>query len=107
VVFLNTLEYWTGENPLAYLEDSITTQMVETPDHTYRVTSGEGRILIEELNGDDILNSAEFHCDPIAGNWTMEHDGRTTTIAEILPGDPERVRIYSPDGLWQDVTLEN
>jgi len=95
---LNTIEFWTGSNPVAFSSDKETTKEVSTNGKTYNVIMGNNRIIITQTSGADIGRSVTLHLDPETHSWKLNDGSTTTTLATFCKSPENKVRLYYPDG---------
>lgn len=95
VLVLNSIEFWSGSNPLA-----ANTRHIVGEKGEYLVTSDE--------NGYKITNEAaqvtvEFQFDKTDHSWSVISNGESHKILTYI--DKDNVRMYLPEGKVQDVEL--
>lgn len=97
---LNTIEFWTGDNPIA-------SNVGKTQD----VMGSDGRMYaVKNLkNGyeikDDKGETVNFTFDKSTKTWSFEKDGETVKLLRLK--DKNTAQIYLQDGRTMDVTLDN
>ena len=95
---LNSIEFWTGENPVL---DVVEVQKIEGKDGLYTVeTSKEGHKITQEGTGETVY----FHFNEVEKSWSIKADGIETTLMKII--DNQHVLMYLPDGSEMPVTLD-
>ncbi len=103
-VLLNTIEHWTGENPLAFENSFDTIKTIQTDEGLYTVTMGNYRIQIAELENQEVVYSQTFEYDINNQVWTFNDNGTENNIAFI---EDDHVLLILPDGDTQIIPLEN
>ena len=88
ILVLNSIEFWSGSNPVA---DAGTVKTIETKKDGYHIQK-EG----EEKAVDLVFNEADQ-------SWNVEADGESTKLLKFT-GDDEVV-MYLPDGKEMNVEL--
>jgi hypothetical protein len=99
-VILNSIEFWSGENPM---DASNEVKAIETEN---------GRFLVRRTaDGYDLTNERQgvttaLHFDEAGQTWSIETpDGERIPFMSFI--DAGNVRIYLPDGTTQDVELSD
>jgi len=103
-VVLNTIEHWTGDNPLAFESTEDVIKTIETQNGLYTVTVGNQRIKIDEIVNEAIANTLIFELNEIEQSWSIIENGHTSDIAQI---DNDVLKLYLPDGEIQEIELVN
>ncbi len=81
-LIINTIEFWTGSNPLAMNEGDVEQQMVKGKDgNDYLITATKNKFEIKGIQTNDV---AELVYNPVAMSWTAIADGEATTLMEGL-----------------------
>lgn len=95
-VVLNTLEFWTGSNPLAMKEGESETQLVELRGKKYLVTASKNQFAIREVgkDGDPVL----LQFEPSEAAWYLRANGHSIKISEAEDLAAGEVRLFHPDG---------
>ncbi|MCL2650639.1 MAG: DUF3332 domain-containing protein [Candidatus Azobacteroides sp.] len=96
-VILNTIEFWTGENPVAGTE----IKTVVGTDGLYTVeTSREGHKITKQKTGETVF----FHFDEAKKTWSIEANGTATPLMTVV--DDQHVIMHLPNGSDMPVTLD-
>ena len=97
ILVLNSIEFWSGSNPVA---DAGTVKTIETKDGTYAIETQKDGYHIqkegEEKAVDLVFNEADK-------SWSVEANGESTKLLKFT-GDDEVV-MYLPDGKEMNVEL--
>lgn len=104
-VILNTLEFWTGSNPLAMKEGQSETQLVQHKGKSYQITATKNQFVIAELGADKITDQVILQYIPEESAWYLTSKGKTMKISEIADTDNAQVRLFHPDGKSIEVPL--
>ena len=81
-IIINTIEFWTGSNPLAMNEGDVEQQLVTGKDgKDYLITATKNKFEIKDLETEEI---GELIYNPTAMSWTATENGNSTTIIEGL-----------------------
>lgn len=100
LLVLNTIEFWTGSNPLA-ANVGKTESIMGSDGKLYAVTTLKDGYEIKDADG----NVMNFTYNEKDNTWLVEKDGATTVLLKMKGNDT--AQIYLPDGKTMDVTLDN
>lgn len=75
-IVLNTIEFWSGDNPLAMKNGEKETQIVQSGDDSYKVTAEKNKIHVEKLTGENSGEEGEFIWNEESENWTWIGEGQ-------------------------------
>ncbi len=96
--FLNTIEFWTGSNPMAMKAGEKDVKIVKSGDKQYEVTKSADRIDIRETVGPDAGKAISLQFDRVESAWYL-NDGLTTTkIAQFDLKNNQLVSLFHPNG---------
>ena len=87
-VILNSIEFWTGENPAAS-----ETKQIETDHGIFIVTTDAGGHKIQKKGSDEII---VFHFNAEENSWSLETEGQSLPLVQFT-GD-RQARVYLADG---------
>jgi len=95
-VGLNTIEFWTGKNPVAFTGPDKLEKVVVSHGKTYRVTMGNNAITVDRLDGASAGRDFSIRYDAATKTFLMaDGQGVTTKVASI---DQAMLTLYAPDG---------
>ncbi|MGA3051582.1 MAG: DUF3332 domain-containing protein [Chitinispirillaceae bacterium] len=95
-VGLNTIEFWTGKNPVAFTGPDKLEKVVVSHGKTYRVTMGNNAITVDRLDGSSAGREFALQYDPAKKSFFMNDcNGLSSKVASI---DQSLLTLYSPDG---------
>lgn len=97
-LILNTLEFWTGSNPLAMGPGESETQIAEFEGQKVKITATQNRFDITYLNGEKKGEVVALVYNPETSSWYTVKGDKTTKVAEMLPGNQKQMVIFHPDG---------
>ena len=100
LLVLNTIEFWTGSNPLA-ANVGKTESIMGSDGKLYAVTTLKDGYEIKDADG----NVMNFTYNEKDNTWSVENDGATTVLLKMKGNDT--AQIYLPDGKTMDVMLDN
>ena len=95
VVILNTIEFWTGSNPLAMAPGEENIRFAEADGKKYQISTTQNRIEIKELEGPDAGKTLELLYDSNSSSWYM-NDGENSIKIATMQGD--KLNLIYPDG---------
>ena len=96
-VVLNSIEFWTGSNPVAMNEGDIDVQVVEKDGNSYQITATKNKYHIIQLKGTNEGAEAEFLFNPEEEAWYLNMNGKSTKLAD-MDSDKELIELFLPDG---------
>lgn len=76
---LNTIEYWTGSNPLAMDEGAVEKQLVEVDGQLMEMTATKGKIAVRSITGEKVEGELFFSEDDAV--WYLNREGVRTPFA--------------------------
>ena len=82
-VFLNTVEFWTGNNPMAMKDGIKETKQVAIEGNEYEITMSKNRIDIIQKSGNDIGKTTTMVYVESAHAWYMKFPDGMKKIAQI------------------------
>lgn len=99
LLIFNTIEFWTGKNPVAMNENEKETQYVSTDGSVYRITATQNRFDIVKISGDQTQGeTASLWFDEQAGKWYISQDGgESLLIAEEQGENNSLLTLVYPD----------
>lgn len=108
-VVLNTIQFWTGTNPLAMNDTQKETKIVEANGQKYEITATKNRFHVEQITATADRNVVDFTYNSADQSWSMTKDNVTTKIVDFntnkLTGQ-EEVKMYLPDGSTQTYSTD-
>lgn len=79
-IILNTIEFFTGSNPLAMKNIDENNSLVNYKEHNYKISHMENGFTIEVIDG--IYKGQFFEVSKINKEWVMKNNGKEV----LLPG---------------------
>ncbi len=104
LVALNTVEFWTGQNPLAMNDSERIEQVISMGGQDYRVVASRGRWDVELLTGEKAgMKRALVFADDA---WYVEGENFSIRIITHDKTDPMKIVMHMPDGSfdYQDLS---
>lgn len=81
-VVLNSIEFWTGQNPLAMNDGESDTKIVQQGNDIYQITAGRNKLHVEKIGGEDAGESGAFIYNDADEVWTFTSDGEVFRLTE-------------------------
>jgi hypothetical protein len=95
---LNTIEFWTGSNPVALTADKETRKEITADGKSYKVRMGNDRMMITQTSGIGKGKSVELYLDRESMSWKLSDGTKSITLASFSPAPENKVSLYYPDG---------
>ncbi len=95
-VFLNTIEFWTGSNPLAMSDTDREVQIVTNEkNEKFEITATQNRFDVKQLEGEyeGVVQTYVYNTDESA--WYKQEGEKLTKISQK---EDDVVSFFSPDG---------
>ncbi|HLU69537.1 MAG TPA: DUF3332 domain-containing protein [Fibrobacteria bacterium] len=99
ILILNTVEFWTGSNPLALKEGETETRVVTVEGKDYELTATQNRMEIKPLT--EAEGALQLSYDPAQQAWFAE-SGETRRLVAREAGDV--LTVYHADGQREVLT---
>ncbi|PKQ64396.1 hypothetical protein BZG02_06165 [Labilibaculum filiforme] len=103
-VVLNTIEFWTGDNPVSMGENDKDVQIVKKDGNKYRITATQNKFHIEQLQGSNKGDTAELIFDPANKTWSLKDGNKDLQKLVNLNEEANLIQVYKPNG--QIVTFD-
>lgn len=103
-VVLNSIEFWTGSNPVTMSEGDTDVQLVEKNGNKYQITATKNKFHIIQLEGNTPGEEAEFIFNPEEEAWYLSTDGRLKKLTDS-DSDKELIEVFLPGG--KSVTFDS
>ncbi|MDH6315035.1 hypothetical protein M2459_000978 [Parabacteroides sp. PF5-5] len=97
ILVINSIEFWTGNNPVA---DAGTIKTIEAKDGIYTVETREDGYSIQKEGENKVV---DLNFDKAEKTWSVEADGESYKLLSFTEND--EVVMYLPDGQEMNVTL--
>lgn len=94
-VVLNTIEFWTGDNPVAMKEGEKDVKIVAENGKKYQFTATQNNMNILVLEGENVGEQVDLHYIPAKKAWILEKDGKKIKLSEFSEGTNY---VYLPNG---------
>lgn len=104
-VVLNTLEFWTGSNPLAMAEGESEIQIVQSGDKVFEITATQNQFHIAQIEGLGEGQSVDLIYKTAETAWYVSNDDEEYIIAQGDLNNHDWVKVFHPDGKVDEITL--
>ncbi len=103
-IVLNTVEFWTGSNPISMNEGDSETQIVSVDNKVYEITATKNRFHIIETQGPDAGKSVDLVYNETETAWYAQSG---TEMIKLAQGDANSqiVKMFYPNGDVKTVAL--
>jgi len=98
IVVFNTIEFYTGKNPLAFSSSKETQKIVQTKGKTYTVVLGNNKVTISETAGPDAGQMVSIVYNPDNGTWVLDGAGKSVVVASFDPSPAGSLSLYGANG---------
>lgn len=105
-VVLNTVEFWTGSNPLAMNEGESDTQIVESGDKTYEITATKNQFHIEQIAGDGVGKTVDLKYKTEESAWYVSNGEQEFKLAQGDIKNRDWVKVFYPDGKVEEIAMK-
>ncbi len=97
-VVLNTIEFWTGDNPITMGENDKDVQIVKKDGNKYRITATKNKFHIEQLQGENKGDTAELIFDPENSSWNLKDGNKELQKLVQVNEVANLIQVYKPNG---------
>lgn len=105
-VVLNTIEFWTGDNPLGMNEGEFDNKTIESNGNTYEITATKNKFHIEKLNSFEKNEIVELYFDETNGSWNYSDGINSYTLAQGDVENNEWIKLFYPNGKTETIALK-
>ena len=95
-LILNTVEFWTGSNPLAMNDGEREQQIVNKDGVNYEITATKNRFDVLVLDGEKAGTMASLVYNDNTMTWSVEGSGETFEVAQVDSDNPDQLRLMFP-----------
>lgn len=104
-VILNTVEFWTGSNPLSMNEGESDSQTVQTENGKYVITATKNKFHIEQTEGLNAGKSVDLVYNDTETAWYATDGLQTVKLAQGDINNNQWVKVFYPDGEVKEYAL--
>lgn len=94
-VIFNTLEFWTGDNPIAMNEGEKETKLVTDAGKTYQVTASKNQFEVVQVLGPNQGESATLSFNTDNNIWSVSSCAKTIELLKVVDNG---IEVINPDG---------
>lgn len=95
-VIFNTIEFWTGDNPINMAEGESDTKYVQNGDKSYEITAVKNKFIVKDLTSNE---SAELIFNESEKSWYLSDANGMVKLTTLSgEGENEAVKVQLPDG---------
>lgn len=102
-LIFNTIEFWSGTNPLAMNEGETEIQFIENEERLFQLTAMKNRFLIQVVEGEGAGTYLDLSYNPQTKVWTAHKDNKEIELFKVLENN--QALIYQPLGMNKKVHL--
>lgn len=102
---LNTLEFWSGSNPLAMKDGEVETQIVHNDGKEYHITATKNQFEVREVAAGKLGNPVYLTFSADESAWYMKANGKSLKVSEAINLAEGQVKLFHPDGKYVEVKL--
>lgn len=96
-IILNSIEFWSGSNPMAMKAGDREEQLVQNGGNTYKITATQNKFHVEQLDGEQAGQQYDLVYVPHEFSWYLHANGTKQRIAELSQGEAA-VNLFKPNG---------
>lgn len=98
LLVLNTIEFWTGKNPIAMNESENETQYVSIDGAVYKITASKNRFDIVMMTGQTEMKTASLYFNEEDKGWYVSEGNELgLKVAEYDKSIPDQLKLINPD----------
>jgi hypothetical protein len=94
----NTLEFWTGKNPLAMNPGEKEVQIVKNQGETFEITTTLNRIEVVQMTGKNKGETIAMVYDTESKAWFMQTNTIEEKIIQVDESNPDLIDVILPNG---------
>jgi len=96
-LIFNSLEFWTGSNPIAMQPGEKEVQIVKNDGRIYRIEATQNRFHIVQIDGAEKGETADLVFDPETNTWLAGRGNELRKVAQFID-QSQQVNIFKPSG---------
>lgn len=94
-IILNTIEFWSGSNPVSMEEGDMEIQRVSQNGVTYEIMAVKNKFVATQIEGPQAGESVEFVFNPEEKSWTLVTKDIEKKLVQI--NNDETVNVFYPE----------
>jgi len=95
-IILNSVDFWTGSNPLAMKPGEVETKYITEGDKSYKVEVSLNRMRFQQITGPNMGEEAELVYNPETKTWLLGNGKELKKAVQMLEGN--EVKVFKKDG---------
>jgi len=95
-IVLNSIEFWTGSNPLAMEEGQIETKYITQNDVTYKIDVTKNRYHFLQTEGPNKGESADLFYNPDTKTWSLGNGRINRRVVQNI--NDKEVKVFTKSG---------
>jgi len=96
-IVLNSIEFWTGSNPVAMQPGDREVQYVKGEKGLYKIEATKNRFHIAQVEGPNAGEYVDLVYNPQTDTWSLGVENRMRKIVQFS-ADSSEARVFKPDG---------
>lgn len=97
-VVLNTIEFWTGSNPLAMNETDKEIKIVKSEKSTYQITATKNQFEIKVIEGENSGKIAIIKYNDLENAWYLNDGIKEYKIVEFDQANLANIKVFDQNG---------
>lgn len=102
-IVLNSIEFWTGSNPLAMNPGEVETKYVSKDGVSYKIEVSQNKYHFVQLQGPNMGDQADLIYNPATKTWNIGNGKDIKRMVQFL--DNKEMKVFTKDGA--SVTVSN
>jgi hypothetical protein len=87
LIIFNSIEFWTGDNPIGMKEGKQKIKIVEKNGKQLQITTTKNKVNILVLKGENVGNSIDLVYNPSEKSWNfINKEGKTIKLTDVKEG---------------------
>ena len=95
-IILNSIEFWTGSNPMAMKAGEVETKYISKDGVSYKIEVSQNRYHFVQLEGPNMGESADLIYNPETKTWSIGNGKEIKRMVQFL--DNKNMKIFKKDG---------
>ncbi len=104
-VVLNTIQFWTGQNPVTMNEGEKDIQVVSYKGKEYQMTATKNRLDVQEIADGKLQDPVSLVFDASTSTWSAVSGNLSQPLVEVIEGPAQVANLIYPDGHKQRMEL--
>lgn len=94
IIVLNSIEFWTGEDPLSMNEGEEDVQVVQSGDKVYEITATKNKFKIKQLEGADKGEEINMVFTPNNRSWNLKKGNK---LHKLVSYTDDVINVHYPN----------